>query len=143
MRSVSNILAIIMMIGIAVMCTLVTGIISSNILHQQAPKGVSITIPRAVWHRVIVSQGYVYIFDLMIHNSGTEKIDISNVSVIIGGNRYIITQNVGTVKPNNWIHVTGSVNTNTVLTNTDILVEVSFCSESGFCNSVSVPARQG
>ncbi|MEM1695164.1 MAG: hypothetical protein QXQ90_01050 [Desulfurococcaceae archaeon] len=143
MRCISNALAVIMLIGIVVVCTVIAGIIGSNLLQQQIPRGASVSVSKAVWYATTVSQGYVYIFDLTILNSGTEKVSITNITATIGGNKYTIVQNAGTIKPNGWIQVVGSVNANVVPTNTDILVEVSFCSESGFCGSVVAPAKPG
>jgi len=141
MRCISNALAVIMLIGIVVVCTVIAGIIGSNLLQQQIPRGASVS--KAVWYATTVSQGYVYIFDLTILNSGTEKVSITSISATIGGNKHTIAQNAGTIKPNGWIQVVGSVNANVVPTNTDILVEVIFCSESGFCSSVVAPAKPG
>ncbi|MEM3964774.1 MAG: hypothetical protein QW584_03525 [Thermofilaceae archaeon] len=143
MRCISNALVVIMLIGIVVVCTVIAGIIGSNLLQQQIPRGASISVSKAVWYATSASQGYVYIFDLTILNSGTEKANITNISATIGGNKYTIAQNAGIVKPNGWIQVVGSVNANVVPTNTDILVEVNYCSEGGFCGSVVAPAKPG
>ncbi|MEM4620387.1 MAG: hypothetical protein QXK54_04525 [Ignisphaera sp.] len=140
---ISSILATIMLIGIVIACIIVTSMISSNLLHQQVPKGTSISIPRATWYVTSSYQNYTYIFELVILNSGTERANIINISVSIGGNKYSIAQDVYVIKPNEWIQVTGSINTNIVPATRDILVEVSFCSDNGVCGTATTLAKKG
>ncbi|MEM1694286.1 MAG: hypothetical protein QXH21_08225 [Ignisphaera sp.] len=141
MRCISNVLVVLILVGIVMVCTMVAGIISSAIMQQQVPRGSSVSVSRALWYSATASQGYVYIFELTILNTGTEKANITNVTVTIGGSRYIVAENVGVVGPNKWIQVVGSVNAEVSPVYTIIPIEISFCSESGICGKVVASAR--
>lgn len=140
-RGQSNIVSVILLVSVALACAIVVGLSVGDILNRQTPRGASVSAPSAKWYATRSSRGYTYYFDLTLLNSGTEVVTVTHVVAVINGTRYTLFQNVGTLKPNEWIQLLGSVTVSVQPTSITIPVEVGFCTSASFCSNTVAYAR--
>lgn len=134
-------MVVLILIGAGIVCSIVTSMILGGLLGSQAPKGASVSIPTARWYSTRTSQGFVYYFEVSLLNTGTDVVSVTSVVVNINGTRHTLFQNLGNLKPNEWIQLLGSVTTSTRPTATHIPVEVTYCTQPNRCSTSVAYAR--
>lgn len=140
---ISTAATVIILLGVAVACTILVAAIAGNMMKTQVPRTIGLSMQSAAWYAVPSGRGYLYYFDLTMVNAGTEEVYVVEVATFIGNASY--TTPVGSVRlrPGEWKEVSVSLETDTPPHFSSLPVRVTFCTSSTrSCYTASALAKR-
>ena len=138
-RGISNLLALLIAVGIVIGVAIIVNGIVSDILVKQKPEGGDVVLTGFVWWWEYLPGEDSYVIHVKgnIVNLGTERINVTGAYAVINNIEYALRfRKIENLKPNSVSELVGSVKASVLDTNA-LTVVVEWCSAKGCSKSVS------
>ena len=137
-RGISNLLALLVIVGIIIGVAIATSGIVADILVSQRPKGTDLVLTDFMWWWEYLSDGGSYVIHIKgtVVNVGFDPVNITGVYTVINDKEYAIRYyKIETLKPNRVAEIIGSVKAPLPKSNV-LTIVVEWCSVKGCSKSV-------